>query len=313
MANTSITVHGGNKMRRFAANLEQQSRSIPSVDIGFPATVTYADGKSVAMVATVNEFGLGVPERPFMRRTVQMILNDPAFMKLFTSLIDPTPSDRFRLQPWAWFRLGLYGQAMMQKSITDLKSPPNAPSTIARKGSSDPLIDTGHMRQSVSWRITPVNERWRAGRMGPGGSGLPGGGRGGRPRGFGGIRTRLYQAARFLGDIEAVRSGNIGGRFGTRGAGRFASRGFGGTSLFGGLGVGGGMGGGGGFGGFGFGGGYGGFGGGGGGISSVRSALYGTGKVLGDVGAVRSGTIGQRGASRITGRFTGRGIGRSVR
>ena len=305
-ARTKVVVHGGDKMRRYMASMEQQARSAPSVDIGFPGTATYADGKSLAMVALVNEFGIGVPERPFMRRTVQMIMNDPAFMKLFTSLVDPTPGDRFRLLPWAWFRIGLYGQSMMQKSITDLKTPPNAPSTIARKGSSDPLIDTGHMRQSVTWRITPVNERWRAGRLTGGGPGTGGRGIGGRPRGLGGLRSRLYQAARVLGDIESIRSGNIGGRFGRRGAGRFASRGLGGTSLFGGLGVGGGVGGG--MGGLGFGGGYGGFGG-GGGLSGVRSTLYGTGKILGDVEAIRSGNVGRRGASRITGRFTGRGIG----
>jgi hypothetical protein len=40
-----------------------------------------------------------------------------------------------------------------RRKITTLRSPPNAPSTVAKKGSSNPLIDTGAMRQSVRSRI----------------------------------------------------------------------------------------------------------------------------------------------------------------
>ena len=39
------------------------------------------------------------------------------------------------------------------RAITNLRSPPNTPATIERKGSSNPLIDTGGMRQAVDWRI----------------------------------------------------------------------------------------------------------------------------------------------------------------
>ena len=40
--------------------------------------------------------------------------------------------------------------------LTDLKTPPLAESTIRRKGSSNPLIDTGQLRSSITWQVVPV-------------------------------------------------------------------------------------------------------------------------------------------------------------
>ena len=50
-------------------------------------------------------------------------------------------------------KLGILAQGDVQQEITDLRDPPNSEVTIARKGSSNPLIDTGQMRQSVTWEI----------------------------------------------------------------------------------------------------------------------------------------------------------------
>jgi len=44
-------------------------------------------------------------------------------------------------------------QGIVQEYMTNLKSPANAPSTIKRKGSANPLIDTGQQRQSVTYSI----------------------------------------------------------------------------------------------------------------------------------------------------------------
>lgn len=44
----------------------------------------------------------------------------------------------------------------VQQYMTDLKDPPNAPSTIAKKGSSNPLINTGSLRSSVTYKINNV-------------------------------------------------------------------------------------------------------------------------------------------------------------
>jgi len=51
-------------------------------------------------------------------------------------------------------KAGMVGQAACKKWITDgTNLAPNAPATIARKGSSTPLIDTGALLNSITYEI----------------------------------------------------------------------------------------------------------------------------------------------------------------
>lgn len=50
--------------------------------------------------------------------------------------------------------IGQIAVGKVQQYMADLQDPPNAPNTIAKKGSSNPLIDTGALRQSVTYSIT---------------------------------------------------------------------------------------------------------------------------------------------------------------
>lgn len=45
-------------------------------------------------------------------------------------------------------------------------------------------------------------------------------------------------------------------------------------------------------------------------IGKTRSALYKTARILGDINAVKRGTVGKRVARRVAGRATGRGLGK---
>ena len=49
----------------------------------------------------------------------------------------------------------------IQRRIADGVQPANAPSTIARKGSSKPLIDSGQLRSSIAWESVPPPEKGR--------------------------------------------------------------------------------------------------------------------------------------------------------
>lgn len=49
--------------------------------------------------------------------------------------------------------IGVLAVAKVQEYMTQLRTPANAPSTIARKGSSSPLIDSGELRASVSYKV----------------------------------------------------------------------------------------------------------------------------------------------------------------
>lgn len=49
--------------------------------------------------------------------------------------------------------IGLIAVGKVQQYMTELQDPPNAPSTVKKKGSSNPLINNGHLRQSVTYSI----------------------------------------------------------------------------------------------------------------------------------------------------------------
>lgn len=51
-------------------------------------------------------------------------------------------------------QVGAMAAGYAQEYIRDLQTPPNAESTIKKKGSSNPLIDTGAMLQSVTYLVT---------------------------------------------------------------------------------------------------------------------------------------------------------------
>lgn len=50
--------------------------------------------------------------------------------------------------------VGAVAAAGVRQYMTDLKTPPNAASTIKKKKSANPLIDNGHLRSSVTFAVT---------------------------------------------------------------------------------------------------------------------------------------------------------------
>ena len=50
-------------------------------------------------------------------------------------------------------KFGNFVEGLVKDKIVNGPFVPNSPATIKRKGSSRPLIDTGHLRQSVRYRI----------------------------------------------------------------------------------------------------------------------------------------------------------------
>ena len=119
--------------------------------MGFFSSAKYDDGTQVANVAGIQEFGApeaGIPERPFFRQSVA-IMNDD-LPKVLAKIVDPKTmevGDREANDVGAW------AADILQQRIVDLKEPPNSPATIALKGSDNPLVDTGHMRQAVTWEV----------------------------------------------------------------------------------------------------------------------------------------------------------------
>jgi len=109
-------------------------------------------GKRLVTIATVHEFGTRdgrIPERSYLRSTVdehrlRYIAMVSKAAKKIVEGADPTQV------------MGLIGSVAVgdvQRKIANRIPPPNAPSTIARKGSDVPLIDTGRLRQSIDYVV----------------------------------------------------------------------------------------------------------------------------------------------------------------
>lgn len=99
--------------------------------------------------AVVNEFGAprrNIPSRPFFRSAFDMNLKKIEVFQVSTykAITDGRMSVRKGLQI-----IGQFMESRIKKRILFLTSPPNAQSTIDKKGSSNPLIDTGNLRQSI--------------------------------------------------------------------------------------------------------------------------------------------------------------------
>lgn len=127
----------------------------PRIDVGVlegPGGETHGDDAvTVLEVAVWNEFGTdSVPSRSFVRAWFDEHEAElrQELVKLMQAVVR---GERTKDQV-----LELLGQrcvAQIQARIADGIDPPNAPSTIARKGSSKPLIDTGALRSSISYRV----------------------------------------------------------------------------------------------------------------------------------------------------------------
>lgn len=106
-------------------------------------------GLSVAQVARFNEFGLGVPKRPFMRPAVFEHKADLTnnLHKRYRQAIRDNQDTMMVLENFGKDVAGL-----IREQIANTNEPPNAPSTIKRKGANTPLRDTRLMLNSVSYQ-----------------------------------------------------------------------------------------------------------------------------------------------------------------
>jgi hypothetical protein len=118
--------------------------------VGFLEGATYPDGTSVAMVAVIQDFGApnaGIPPRPFFRNVVAE--GKMTWGKSLVTILKDNDYDAKRA-------LKLMGEGIrgqIQNSITNGSFTPLKPATVRRKGFDKPLIDTGHMLNSVDYEV----------------------------------------------------------------------------------------------------------------------------------------------------------------
>lgn len=129
--------------RAWAAWMQAHKRGV-SIDIGIFAP-------EVATYAAANEFGTStIPERSFLRATfdretptLQRLL-DAAVLRAQVALI---PLADALISPANHLRTAIIN------TIQSGPPPPNAPATVEAKGANTPLVDTGQLQRSLTWRV----------------------------------------------------------------------------------------------------------------------------------------------------------------
>lgn len=99
---------------------------------------------TVATLGAIQHFGAeNIPARPWLDKGAETGAKD-YLETIREGVADGLDAKRIMAQ------VGLEAEGAIKKYITDLRTPPNKPSTIRKKGSSNPLIDSGNMRASVT-------------------------------------------------------------------------------------------------------------------------------------------------------------------
>ncbi len=126
-----------------------EARYKPSNKVGSPPS----DPPTIVDIATINEFGApsaNIPERPVFRSTHDE--KKGSWGRLTEKLLDGIMTGKGTVRN-ALSILGIKIQSDIRQKYVDIATPPNKPKTIERKGSSNPLIDTGRTRQSVQFEV----------------------------------------------------------------------------------------------------------------------------------------------------------------
>lgn len=141
------------KLNEYFKNLESCHADVGFLDGGRG----YADGElNVPTVAYIQEYGVSsskrkkkwfIPPRPFMSFSTAIFES-----KFSNILAKELVSNKYDSQK----AIGVAGESLkqvIQKSIIEWSTPPNAPYTVEKKGFNDPLIHTGTMYDSVEYSV----------------------------------------------------------------------------------------------------------------------------------------------------------------
>jgi phage gpG-like protein len=119
-------------------------------------------GLTLVELAAIHEFGSAdghIPERSFIRGTLFARVADQLKHRV-TEAVKEIAEDKTDVKT-AIGRLGAWAAAEIKNTISrneadgygDYPYPPLADSTIAAKGSSTPLVDTGQLLNSITWEV----------------------------------------------------------------------------------------------------------------------------------------------------------------
>ena len=145
--------------RRVVRKLPKGIKGHTRVKVGFP--VGKVDNQ-VMMKAIYNHFGteetvkltngsisqsVVIPARPFL--SISFDANASEYNSILRSEAKKILSDG-KDSGLTMSKLGILAEGHVRTTITNLKEPANAASTIKKKGSSNPLVDSGEMKNATT-------------------------------------------------------------------------------------------------------------------------------------------------------------------
>jgi hypothetical protein len=140
-----VTVHNIQEAQNAIKKQIEKMMTDKSVLVGIHEGAGSHGSITNAQLGAVLHFGNDrIPARPWLDIGVQSGNAD------YMRIIADNPNDLDN----ALEIVGAVAVGKVQEFMTNLSTPANAPSTIAKKGSSNPLIDTGNLRQSVTYSVT---------------------------------------------------------------------------------------------------------------------------------------------------------------
>lgn len=140
---------GLERIRKLAAELKAK----PVVRVGVLGDGGNDDELTNAELAAIHEYGApraNIPERSFLRATADAKRQE--WLALMERGLRLAVAGRLSVKA----ALGLVGEQAVADIRTRIRAhipPPLAPRTVARKGSSVPLVDTGRLLMSIAYEV----------------------------------------------------------------------------------------------------------------------------------------------------------------
>lgn len=146
----SVEFKGGKKLTEHLHKIAERVGRAESVSVGFMKGAEYPNGTPVAYVAAIQNYGApaaGIPPRPFFSNMVK--IKSPEYGGRLGRILKETQFDGIL----SLKRMGDSIGGELQDSIESTDQPPLKAETVKRKGFAKPLIDTGHMQNSVQYEV----------------------------------------------------------------------------------------------------------------------------------------------------------------